>query len=91
MSLEARRLRRQCLQHQQRSARVVGKIRVGVGGWTYEPWRDGVFHPAGLPVKQELAYLSGKTTTLELLVGVKHLPCSQQVLEAGPLQRDVVP
>ena len=24
-----------------------GRIRVGVGGWTYEPWRDN-FYPAGL-------------------------------------------
>ena len=24
-----------------------GKIRVGIGGWTFEPWR-GVFYPKGL-------------------------------------------
>ena len=24
------------------------RIRVGVGGWTYEPWRDN-FYPAGWP------------------------------------------
>ena len=24
------------------------RIRVGVGGWTFEPWRNN-FYPAGLP------------------------------------------
>ena len=31
-----------------------GKIRIGVGGWTYEPWR-GSFFPKGLPHAKELA------------------------------------
>jgi uncharacterized protein YecE (DUF72 family) len=30
-------------------------IRVGVGGWNYEPWR-GVFYPDGLAQAKELAY-----------------------------------
>ena len=30
-----------------------GTIRVGVGGWTYEPWR-GTFYPKGLAQKDEL-------------------------------------
>jgi len=25
-----------------------GEIRIGIGGWTFEPWR-GVFYPKGLP------------------------------------------
>ena len=29
------------------------RIRVGVGGWTYEPWRDN-FYPAGWPKTREL-------------------------------------
>ena len=32
-----------------------GKIRIGVGGWTFEPWR-GAFFPKGLPQTKELAY-----------------------------------
>jgi hypothetical protein len=32
-----------------------GRIRVGVGGWTYAPWRDN-FYPPGLPHAQELAW-----------------------------------
>ena len=31
------------------------RIHTGVGGWTFEPWRDN-FYPKGLPQKQELQY-----------------------------------
>jgi len=41
------------------------RIRVGVGGWTYEPWRDNFF-PKGLPHSQELAYASRKLTAIEV-------------------------
>jgi uncharacterized protein YecE (DUF72 family) len=40
-------------------------IRVGVGGWTYEPWR-GLFYPEGLPQKRELEYMSRKLTSIEI-------------------------
>ena len=40
-------------------------IRVGVGGWTYEPWR-GVFYPPKLPHAQELAHASRALTTIEV-------------------------
>lgn len=40
-------------------------IRVGIGGWTYEPWRDNFF-PAGLPQAQELHYASRKVTAIEI-------------------------
>jgi uncharacterized protein YecE (DUF72 family) len=42
-----------------------GAIRVGVGGWTYEPWRDNFF-PAGLPHDRELEYASRRLTTIEI-------------------------
>ncbi len=29
------------------------RIFIGVGGWTYEPWR-GSFYPESLPQKREL-------------------------------------
>ena len=32
-------------------------IRVGIGGWVFEPWR-GAFYPKGLPHAKELAYRS---------------------------------
>jgi uncharacterized protein YecE (DUF72 family) len=40
-------------------------IRVGVGGWTFEPWR-GAFYPRGLPQARELDYASRKLTTIEI-------------------------
>ncbi len=40
-------------------------IRVGIGGWTYEPWR-GVFYPPGHPQKRELEYAGQHVTTIEI-------------------------
>lgn len=40
-------------------------IYVGIGGWTYEPWR-GVFYPEKLPQKRELEYASSKLTAIEI-------------------------
>lgn len=40
-------------------------IRVGIGGWTFEPWR-GTFYPAGLPQKRELEHASRAVTTIEI-------------------------
>jgi len=40
-------------------------IRIGVGGWTYEPWR-GTFYPAGLPHKRELEFASRQLTSIEV-------------------------
>ena len=42
-----------------------GQIFIGIGGWTFEPWR-GVFYPAGLPHAQELAYASQHLTSIEV-------------------------
>jgi uncharacterized protein YecE (DUF72 family) len=43
----------------------MGKIRIGVGGWTYEPWR-GTFYPDGLAQKRELEYASRALTSIEI-------------------------
>jgi uncharacterized protein YecE (DUF72 family) len=40
-------------------------VRVGVGGWTFEPWRNN-FYPSGLPHSQELQYASRKLTAIEV-------------------------
>jgi len=40
-------------------------IRVGVGGWTFEPWRDN-FYPKGWPASRELEYASRKLTAIEV-------------------------
>jgi len=42
-----------------------GAIRVGIGGWTYEPWR-GTFYPEGLPQARELEYASSRLTAIEV-------------------------
>ena len=44
---------------------MTGAVRVGVGGWTYEPWR-GAFYPDKLVQKQELAYMASKVTSIEI-------------------------
>ncbi len=46
-------------------AKMAGTIRVGVGGWTFPPWRGG-FYPDDLPQKQELHYASRKLTSIEI-------------------------
>ena len=40
-------------------------IRVGIGGWTFEPWR-GTFYPVGLPQGRELAHASRQLTAIEV-------------------------
>lgn len=42
-----------------------GDIRIGVGGWTFPPWR-GVFYPDDLPQKRELSYASRRLTAIEI-------------------------
>jgi len=40
-------------------------IKVGIGGWVFEPWR-GVFYPDGLPQKRELEHASRHVTSIEI-------------------------
>lgn len=42
-----------------------GSIRIGVGGWTFEPWR-GPFYPEGLAQKRELEYAARLLTSIEI-------------------------
>jgi uncharacterized protein YecE (DUF72 family) len=42
-----------------------GQIRIGIGGWTFEPWR-GVFYPKGLPHAKELSYAAERLTSIEV-------------------------
>jgi uncharacterized protein YecE (DUF72 family) len=44
---------------------AAGRIRVGIGGWSYAPWR-GVFYPKGLKQADELAYASSQLTSIEI-------------------------
>jgi len=41
------------------------QIRIGIGGWTYEPWR-GTFYPDKWPQKRELEYVGQKLTATEI-------------------------
>ena len=42
-----------------------GKIHIGIGGWTFAPWR-GVFYPEKLAQSRELSYAASKLTSIEI-------------------------
>ncbi|RYD92735.1 MAG: DUF72 domain-containing protein, partial [Sphingomonadales bacterium] len=44
---------------------MAGKAYVGVGGWTYEPWRDN-FYPKGLAQARELEFAAQHLTAIEI-------------------------
>lgn len=44
---------------------MAGRIRVGIGGWTYEPWR-GTFYPPKLPQARELEHAASRMTAIEI-------------------------
>jgi uncharacterized protein YecE (DUF72 family) len=48
-----------------RSNVTEGRIRIGIGGWTYPPWR-GVFYPDKLPQRQELEFASSRLGAIEI-------------------------
>jgi uncharacterized protein YecE (DUF72 family) len=47
------------------ATRTKPRIRIGIGGWTYAPWR-GVFYPQDLTQKRELEYASRQLSTIEI-------------------------
>lgn len=47
------------------AARKSGRIFVGVGGWSFAPWR-GTFYPQGLPQARELHHASRELTSIEI-------------------------
>ena len=44
---------------------TVRTVRVGIGGWTYEPWR-GAFYPKELPQRRELEYAARSFGAIEI-------------------------
>jgi uncharacterized protein YecE (DUF72 family) len=44
---------------------AVDGIRVGIGGWTFAPWRNN-FYPAGLVQRRELEYASRHLSAIEI-------------------------
>lgn len=47
------------------SSRDRARIRIGISGWRYTPWR-GVFYPGDLPQRLELHYASRVLSTIEI-------------------------
>lgn len=43
----------------------MSNIYVGIGGWTFEPWREN-FYPTGLPKARELHHASRQLTAIEV-------------------------
>lgn len=52
----------------------MAEIRIGTSGYVYPHWRKGVFYPAGLPARQELAYYAARFRTVELNNSFYRLP-----------------
>ena len=44
---------------------AAGRVRVGISGWTYAPWR-GTFFPKGLRQRDELAYVAERLSSVEI-------------------------
>ena len=44
---------------------MTAQLRIGISGWTYEPWR-GVFYPKGLVQRRELEYASRQLNSIEI-------------------------
>src|SRR5688500_13111136 len=42
-----------------------GPIRIGVGGWDLDPWRDDVY-PPGLPRSKQLGHMAARLTAVEI-------------------------
>ncbi len=43
----------------------MSRIRIGIGGWTFEPWRE-TFYPEKLAARRELEYASRQVTAIEV-------------------------
>ena len=69
--------------------RIHGKIRIGVGGWTYEPWR-GAFYPKGLAQSRELEYASSKTDIDRDQRHVLRLTEARRATQSGATRRPTI-
>lgn len=48
-----------------KQGKAVGNIHIGIGGWSFAPWRDN-FYPSGLAQARELEYASRHLTAIEI-------------------------
>lgn len=46
-------------------AHALGRVRIGISGRRYEPWR-GVFYPPGLAQRHQLAFASRMLPSIEI-------------------------
>src|SRR5262245_11469701 len=44
---------------------ATGRIRAGIGGWDFDPWRQ-TFYPAEVPKKKQLEYASRQLPAIEV-------------------------
>ncbi|HYF39664.1 MAG TPA: DUF72 domain-containing protein, partial [Gemmatimonadales bacterium] len=51
-----------------------GRIWIGTSGYVYRHWRQGVFYPPKLKVREELAYYASRFPTVELNNSFYRLP-----------------
>ena len=54
-----------------------GRIWLGTSGYVYRHWRKGVFYPAGLKIRDELAFYAGRFDTVELNNPFYRLPTAE--------------
>jgi uncharacterized protein YecE (DUF72 family) len=54
-----------------------GKIWIGTSGYVYRHWRKGVFYPANLRAREELAYYAARFPTVELNNPFYRLPTAE--------------
>jgi uncharacterized protein YecE (DUF72 family) len=48
------------------STATTSGFHIGIGGWTYVPWRGGMFYPVGLVQRRELEFASRQLTSIEI-------------------------
>jgi uncharacterized protein YecE (DUF72 family) len=51
-------------------------VRIGTSGYVYRHWRGGVFYPAGLRAREELAWYAARFSTVELNYPFYRVPTS---------------
>src|SRR3954454_22676032 len=69
-----------------KSMKSSGKIRIGIGGWNFPPWR-GVFYPQGLAQSKELHYAASHLTAIEInstYYGSRKTPSFPKRASGGP-------
>jgi hypothetical protein len=73
-----------------RGSKNAGQIYIGVGGWTFAPWR-GVFYPDKLTQAKELEYAASKLTSIEINGTYSQFPMSALALNRHPAPASACP